>query len=329
MGHRMSLLPITQRCGQAGRLSSLTSQANTAMGTAWHAHNLKPGSEESKAAFAKLSAEEVEEVLSWGKPADIETPHGWLRYDHCWKEQEVALDLDGEHCRADDSRCVTVGHVDMHQVMPGGEYVYVVDPKRSEWTVQDGPESLQLHAYGLACASKFRCRYYVLGIWGCIERRWWWAERAVDVWSDEADDIRQRVVRAALSDGGSHAIGAHCRGCYGRALCPAWLMPPELAESSLAPLAAGELALTNDVALQLLLTVQRAEDTVKKAKDILKEWSLQNGGIVDDGSGKRWGGVRMPGRETLNRAALAQDGVDISKYMRTGKDYEQMRWVNK
>lgn len=331
-GARMSVLPVSQRCGQAAKLSAISSTENALAGTAWHASNLLPGSEEARAALAKLTPDERAEVESWKRPDDFEAPHGMWRYADCEKELELGLDASGEACDPRSPDCVTVGHMDMGLVLEHPEHgrcAYVADAKRSEWTSADGPETLQLHSYGLAYASLRGCDTYVTGIWACIEGRWWWLDRVIDLWSREAQRLREQVVHAALNQGGSHVMGSHCRGCYGRWHCPAWLMPPELDHVSnvLKPLT-GAWEKTDQNMLELLIATQRMEDTAKKAREALKEWAIERGGIPDPKTGKRWAAVLMPGREGLNKAAMLADGLDLTKYTRTGSGYEQMRWLN-
>lgn len=329
-GARMSVLPMAQRCGRAAELSSISSTENALMGTAWHASNLQPGSEAAIAALAKLTDEERAEVESWHKPTDIETPHGWFRYADCEKELELGLDASGEYCDPASPDCITVGHLDMGLVLDHPEHgrcAYVPDAKRSEWTSADGPETLQLHAYGRAFASLHWCDSYVTGVWACIEGRWWWAERAIGMRSDEGRAIAERIVRAAMHVGGPYVVGSHCRGCYGRWHCPGWLMPPEMVHTQLGPLT-GDFERNDQNMLELLVAMQRMEDTAKKAKDALKEWALKRGGIPDPSTGKKWGAVVMPGRTSFDQKAAAADGVDLARYMKAGGSYEQFRWLN-
>lgn len=325
MGNRMSSLPVAQRCGRAAELSSRVSTTAALLGTAWHAHRLQPDSDAARVAMAKLEPEEREQVLSWKLPPDTETPHGVLRFADALVELELGLDANGEHCDPSSPDCISIGHLDFAWIM--GDTAYVVDAKKSEFTTADGPDTLQLKSYALALASKHGCRYFVTGQWACIEGRYWWADHPVDMWSREADEARALVVAAALNVGGSYVVGSHCRSCYGRGQCPGWLLPPELAESQLGPLTRAEEPSEADM-LALLTLTQRLEDTVSKAKERCKQWALDHGGIVDPSTKKRWCGVAMPGRSTLNEAALVADGIDVAKYKREGKPYPQMRWVN-
>lgn len=329
-GARMSVLPVSQRCGRAAELSAISSGENALAGTAWHARNLQPGSEAAAEALSKLTDAERAEVDSWQAPTDIETPHGWLRYSEAQTELELGLDASGEYCDPSHPDCITVGHMDMGWVLEHPTYgrcAYVADAKRSEWTSADGPETLQLHSYGRAFASLHWCDTYVTGVWACIEGRWWWAERAIELSSIEGRKIADQIVRAAMRTGGAFVVGSHCRSCYGRWHCPGWLMPPEFSHTSLGPMT-GDFEPTERNMLELLVAAQRMEDTAKKAKAFLSEWALKNGGIPDPSTGKKWAAVLMPGRESLDKAAMVADGIDPRKYTKTGRGFEQFRWLN-
>lgn len=329
MGHRMSSLPVVQFCGMAGKLSAMGSGRSAAQSSAFHA--TCAGAENAYELCSRLTQEEMEEIQFWKRPTDVDLGNGRiLRYADAEKELEVGIDLSCSHATADDPDCISVGHLDFAWVVTtdaGLRIAYVADIKRSEYTVTEGVASLQLHAYGLAYASKHRCDAYVVGLWAAVEGRWQWSD-IIDLESKEALTLSRRVVAAALNTTQEYAMGPHCRGCYGRLRCPAWILPPELSSTKLAPLAEGNIALNNDNAADLLLTYQRYEDAAKVVASALKEFAVRNGGIRD-GRGKVWKPVVCQGRESVSvetvRKAL---GPEADKLITQGKPYERFSWVN-
>lgn len=329
LGHRMSSLPVTEFCGQAGVLSQMGSFRYAAMSSAFHA--LVAKSPNATDLMLRLTADEMAEISRWKRPPDVDVGQGRiLRYADAEKEIAVAIDGSGSYVDPQSPRAVSVGHFDFGWVVEGVGFklAYVGDIKRSEFTVEEGCESLQLHGYGLAYATKHDCDGYVVGIWAAVEGLWQWSA-VIDLEGREALTYAKRVVGAARNTSPDYAMGPHCRKCYGRMRCPAWLLPPEAAKTSLAPLALGSAGLTHDNAGELLLAVQRAEDTCTAAKANLREWAARNGGIRDAKSGKVWLPVLSRGRESVSvEAVRAEFGADAEKVISTGKAYETFRWTN-
>lgn len=332
MGNRMSSLPIAQFCAHGPRLSQMGSGRAAATSNCGHAK--WAGDPKWQDLYARLTPDEQNEVDGWIKPATIvlDADSGVaFEYDAGEREIEVALNLDGEHCLADDPACISVGHIDCAQVCEygGTRVALVVDLKRSEYT--SSVDSLQLQAYLLAYASLHGCDMGCVGIWNLTDGEWMWGEmQDLGVFSDTAAAMRARVVQSALHTEGDYATGSHCRGCYGRDRCPAHLMPPDLAHTSLAPFCepGGLATLDDDQRGQLLLDCKRAEDTIKRVQDACKAAQAQ-GLRFTDGS-KEWRSVHSKGRVGFNSKALeADDPETFRKYVTIGKGFETYKWVNR
>lgn len=326
LGHRMSNLPIAAFCGQSAALNTGAGRA-AAMGRA--AHQRFSG----KGEVPYLTDEEREKVDALRRPTPITIPLGTgvqaeLRYEDAEIELTVALDANGNHVAEDSPEAISVGHLDMAwflDIPEHGKVAIVGDIKRSEFTEEDGPESLQLQAYAFAWASKCDAEFFLTAIWGATEGRWSFGE-LVDLTDFDAVARWKRVKAAILNVGGEYNTGPHCRRCYSRWQCPAHLLPPELAETSLAPLTSGQ-ALTPETALRLKVLCDRVESTLKVAKDSLKDYAIQHGGIPD-GAGKLWKPVMCKGQTLLDRAALEAKLGDLEPFTKQGKPYPQMKWVN-
>jgi hypothetical protein len=145
--------------------------------------------------------------------------------------------------------------------------------------------------------------------------------------SPEGGDALELVLACAANEGGEFNVGSHCRSCYARKLCPQYLMPLDLAETTLAPLTVPG-ALTHDTAAAALLAAQRAADTAERVIALVKQYARDHGAIPD-GEGKVWGPIQSKGRTGLNRVALEKAYPDIVReYTTVGAPYDTFRWVN-
>jgi hypothetical protein len=333
MGHRMSSLPIARYCAQGPRLSGKVHTRAAVMSTAFHA--LQADDPDTAHKLALLDADELAEIKTWQRPDDIEVGECVLTYDDSNKECEVFLTADGSTPKAGlEGQAVTVGHFDMGWVHhdPGDpayparmarSVAFVGDIKRSAFTAADGVLSLQLQAYALAFAIDNACDHYCCGIWSAMDGTWQWGE-IIPLASQQAADAMTAVLAAAQNEGDQYTIGNHCSGCYGRLQCPAYLLPPELAETSLAAFVDGG-ELDGAKAAELLLVLDRLEDTATRLRDNLKE--RVRAGLEVVSGGKRWGIISVAGRKSLDQAALAAKLGDLAPYQKTGKPSFQFRWV--
>lgn len=297
------------------------------MSQAWHA--LMAGTPGGAELLARLTSEEADEVLTWGEPDAVHLPAEWeivaLAYNKAEKELEVCLSAHGGHCAPTHSSCVSVGHLDMAWVVEapdGMRIAYVGDLKKREATSHPG--SLQLIAYGFAYASMRDCDAFCCGIWAGEEGTWSWGEM-VDLESELAITLLRRVLAAATNDSPEFAMGPHCRDCFSRFRCPAYVIPPEAATGSLAILD-GQTDITSEKVAELVLAVQRVEDMAKTAKEFCKDWEAKHPGQVVS-QGKAWKSVQMPGRKTVDSKALFAAIPEAKKYERQGEGYSMMKWV--
>lgn len=336
----MSSLPIARYCAQAPRLSSKVHTRAAVMSTAFHA--LHANAEDLAQKLAVLDEDERAEIKTWQRPDDIEVgdlENSYvLTYADANKECEVYLKADGTTPKPGlEAEAVSIGHFDMGWVHhdPGNpgypakaarSIAFICDIKRSAFTAADGVDSLQLKAYALAFALDQVCDHYCVGIWAAMEGRYMWGE-IIPVASQQAADDMTAVLAAAVNEGDQFTIGSHCTGCYGRLQCPAYMLPPELAESSLAAFTEGGAELSGEKAAELLLVLDRLEDTAGRLRDNLKA-RVREGLAVVSGN-KRWAQVSVAGRRSLDPAALTKALGDLTPYHKTGKPSSQFRWVNK
>lgn len=325
---RMSILPLSAACGGAAALSAQYGAGRpAAMSSAFHGSMAKaPGWEDL---LARLSDVERAEVQSWKPPATVVLGDVTLDYASAEKESALGLDEFGSFCL--DAYAITIGHMDFGWVrgINGHSIGYVADIKRQVYTTPDGPESLQLHAYGRAFAEKHHCAGYCTGLWLATEGEWLWSKEVVMLGSPRADQLFERI-RAAATAEGEYSTGEHCRHCYARTHCPEWALPVALAPTWLGPVAAGNLPSDPEKAAELVLQIQHAEDILDKAKKNLQE-GVRRGEIVvrDPKSGKVWGPVEMTGRESsLSPADLrGMLGESAEQYIRRGAAFQQFRWL--
>lgn len=288
------------------------------MGTAFHAVAEGDG----KAALARLTEEERQIVASWKLPADVDLGHAVLRYADAHKEIPCGITAEGEYCAKDAPNAVAFGTADMcwHE----GQVLYLGDIKKTEWTSE--PESLQLAGYALALASKFGAESIACGIWAATEGRWWWGP-TISLWSPEGGELLDRVLHAARNTEGDFAVGGHCRECWARSSCPAYLIPPEMAETSLAPFVGGG-QISNADALRVKLLVDRAKTTIERVDKELKALADRQP-IVDDAAGKQYGPIKVAGRTQFQTMRFKNDHPELAdEYTRRGKESTQYRWTN-
>jgi hypothetical protein len=330
----MSSLPVAQHCAEGPRLSSLTAGVTALQSTAFHAKCA--GDPRADALIAALTDEQQREIATWQPPADAEVllPAGGsitLRYQDAVKERAISVDANlSPVSSAERPEAISTGHPDLYWVASWGSpvegpVVYVGDMKRSEFTTLEGPDSLQLIAYGLALAIECDAIGFVTGIWGLKEGRWWWGD-FVEMGSRRSVQLAERVVAAIQNTNPGYVVGSHCRQCYGREHCPGWLIAPEYASTSLGPLTErSELRLDNASRLRLLLEVQRVEDMAEKVKRLLRAGPP----ISDPHTGKVYKPVQMPGREAASVPVLRKAlGPDAEQFITKGKPFEQWRWSN-
>jgi hypothetical protein len=290
------------------------------------------GSPDAFRLIGALSPIERDEVAEWKPPADA-TVNDWcvLDYASSVKELEVGLDHFGEFTD-DPESALSWGHLDFAWVrdVDGTTVAFVGDIKKSVWTTAEGPESLQLHAYGRAFAKKVGAAAYCTGIWAAKEGRWLWSLDVVLLDGPRAQEVWERIAYAA-SNTGEASTGQHCGSCYARMHCPEHLLPgvvtDALAEAVAVrdPKAVEELTLTQGEALRLLRWADRAEELADLVKRNMREAVRRGKLVVVDGD-KEWLPVEMPGKEAIDKEKLKACGVEPETVTKRGEPYFQMRW---
>lgn len=322
-GNRMSAIPVAEFCGRAAGLSNGAGRS-AAVSSAFHA--VCSGSPHAKALLASLTADEQGQARAMKRPTDVEVAGHVLRYDDAEKETELGLTTRLTYCKADDPELLTLGHEDLGWTVEvnGHRVAYTGDIKRTSWTTLDGPESLQLIAYGLARAARDRCSHMCCGIWDATLGEWHWGE-LVDLDSEEAVTLGERVIHAAKNTGGDFATGAHCRSCWSRFQCPAHLLGTAFTGSVFDAMTKADPA--EDEVRELLLAVQAQEDGIEKAKEFCKAWAEAHGGIRDPQARKVYLPIMCKGRESIDANKVLAEVPNPERFFRQGKPYSMFRWV--
>lgn len=324
LGNRMSALPVTEFCGHSATLGDESgSGRSAAMSTWFHAECSGKGQKPA------LTPEELEEVKYWVKPDKVTLPDTGevLLYSEADTELEVTLEFDN---------VVSVGHLDFAWVVralvnvgEGDEarVAYVADIKRGVYTASDGPDSLQLHAYGQAYAKLHNCDFYVTGIYVAEDGEWFWSSEMVEVGSEAYEAKRERLHLAVTNVGGQPSTGSHCRQCWNRLRCSAHVLAGVTAVTDLAPVCDGG-QLTSENALKVLLAAEAALDVGKRAKDAVQAWVAQGNTLEDPSNGKVYKPVPCRGRESVSVGDLRKElGPLAEKHIKRGASFMQHRWV--
>jgi hypothetical protein len=321
IGNRISLLPISQFCALAGKLSEEHGAGRAAaLSSAFHAR--EAGGEDAKSKLARLTPKELETIASWKRPSDVTVCGHVLTYADAAKEQPVGLTLTGDF--AESGEVVTCGTLDFAWVH--GDVAYVGDMKKSAWATS-GPDSLQLLAYGYAWAKKRGCHSFCVGLWIIEDAEWRWSDKVYGLDDFESLDLWARIMYAALNVGTEANFGDHCRNCYGRLHCPEYTLPAAVADRFLTKDAVGQAIQeeSGDKLLAMLEYAERIEPMIERIKDEAKERARRGVPVRRDGKVLKF--IRMRGRESLNKARLFAEVPSATKYLERGEDFDMCRWV--
>lgn len=324
---RMSHLPIAEKCGGSTVLSAQHGAGRAAaMSKAFHA--TCAGADVARFLMAALSPDEQDEVRSWQKPADVFV-NEWVMLDYASSEKELEVGLDSWGEYADnEADALTWGHLDFAWVreLDGHRIAFVADIKKSIWTTPDGPDSLQLHAYGRAYAKKNGCTAYCTGIWAAEEGEWLWSKDMYQL-QGGAKKYWDRIAYAATNSG-EYSFGDHCRNCHARIHCPEYFIAPEAAVGELAPFAGDKSLVTSEIANKLLLDCERAIKSAEFLQTEVKELVRRGHLKVLDSDGRYYGPVRCPGRKRIDADKLEAllPGRE-AEYTKRGEAYDQFRWL--
>jgi hypothetical protein len=316
---RPSQLGVSEFCPRAAEENELAGISRYAvMSTAWHAKLAG-----NDTLIGELHPDERKEVASYGTPVDCHAqgPNGLvcdLKWDDAVKEYPVKL--------YERDTLITEGTADAYwivQVTPECRWAFVGDNKRNTWTIPDGPDCLQLAAYGHAIASEFSCMGYTPGLWSGVESEWTWGT-PVDLTSPEALDLYLRLKRAAKndhrlkpkgSDGTRHVIGAHCKACYGKARCPEFALLTH--DGPVEPT-------SSENAHQQIMRAAALTRLAEALTDQVKTFSERGGVVKDPVTGKVYLPIEQKGRKTVDVEALQASGVTIP--YKQGRPFQKFEW---
>ena len=250
-GNRFSSLPVAQFCPRSAALNLGAGRA-AAISSCFHARCA--GDDKWKELYARLTDEEQAEVDDMIPPGEVKVGAGWLVYQAAKKEVPLGLTEGCGYVTKGHPDALCEGTCDMYWIH--NRTAYVVDIKRSEYTTAEGPESLQVKGYALAVCALHADEVdgYVTGIYAATEGTWSFSEY-VSLDGEQCVKDWERVKAAAMNIDGDYATGVHCRSCYSRFKCPAYLVPPEHAHDGIAKFFSGEL--DNTKALELLRFTER------------------------------------------------------------------------
>jgi hypothetical protein len=324
-GNRISLLPVSRYCGSAGRLAEETNvgQRAAVMSSAVHAR-AAGDTELFRQLWLGLAEEERQTIETWQDPTDVDLGNGTvLRLVDAEKELLLGLDDSGNPVDPTTQDVFTRGTMDLGWVV--GNVAYIADMKRSRYTTSD-TESLQCHGYAQAYARLRGCKYYVVGLFYLEEGEWYWSDRAIKLSSGESLDIWEQLHHAISNRTTDFTTGAHCRECYSRRRCPAYLLPAALRATDLAPFAKGnEEALADPAKVaQAVLFAQQLQELATAALEQAKALAEAGMVIQDPGTGKVYRGVLNQGRRSVSVADAERVAPEIVKQ---GKPYKTYRWV--
>jgi hypothetical protein len=318
---RPSSLGVAEFCPRSADLNEQSGISRAAIiSTAWHAKLAG-----NDTLIGELHPDERKEVATWGSPttAIVATHHDKLAvdldYDSAEKELHVqVLERDS---------LITEGTLDFAWVreINGRRWAFVADLKRSTWAIPEGPDCLQLAAYGHAYAALRSCDGYTPGLWSGTDSEWSWGQ-PIDLTTPEALDVWLRVKRAARNDwrlkvkedDKRFVTGAHCGACYGRMRCPEYALLD-------APDDAIENFAEYDPA-RLLLNAQSMTERAERIKETVKVFAERGGVVKDPATGKVYLPTVCQGRLGLDKEAAAKAGFDVSKFQTRGKPYSQFGW---
>lgn len=320
---RPSSLGVAEFCPRSADLNEQSGISRAAIiSTAWHAKLAG-----NDTLIGELHPDERKEVATWGTPTDavvraptsqFESSCVTLDYESAEKELHVQVQ--------ERDTLITEGTLDFAWVreVAGRRWAFVADLKRSTWAIPDGPDCLQLAAYGHAYAALRSCDGYTPGLWSGTDSEWTWGQ-PVDLTSPEALDLWLRIKRSSRND---HRLktkeddkrfvtGAHCNACYGRQRCPEYA----------ALTADGSVAeVTTENAAALLLKAKAMAELAETITDNVKVFATRGGVVVDPATGKKFLPVQCRGKLGLDKAAVEKAGIDLSKYQVRGKPYQQFDW---
>lgn len=223
---------------------------------------------------------------------------------------------------------VTAGVPDIVAIGPDGQVV-VIDWKTG-WAghVPAPDENLQLLAYGAAAMIYYSGSSLQVVV---AKRLFDPAKRKIEhsriCMPDEVWPIIDRIAaiqaKRAAEKRAEATKGIHCRGCFSRAHCYAWVLPVHEGPGALVPFTQPETELTNDQRVRGLLACDAIEEIVDLVRSRIRADVEAGIDVVADG--KSYRPVPAKGKESASVKELRAAGQE--QFIRRGADYVQWRWV--
>lgn len=219
---------------------------------------------------------------------------------------------------------ITSGTPDIVAIGPDKQIV-VIDWKTG-WAghVPEPDENLQLLAYGAAAMIK----YGGASLQVVVAKRLFDPEKKRVDHSRiyDPDDVWPIVDRIVAVQGKAREAhrGVHCRDCFNRLRCYAWVLPAHEGETALTPLTKTETELTNEQRVRALLACDAMEEVIGLVRARIRS-DVEAGAVVEAG-GKVYKQIMSKGRETVSvKDARAAGAIDLIK---RGAPYPVWRWVS-
>lgn len=322
---RPSSLGVAEFCPRAVELNEQSGISRAAIiSTAWHAKLAG-----NDTLIGELHPEERKEVATYGTPtcAEVSDPAQPGRESILLPYADAEKELHVQVFERDD--LLTQGTLDFAWVrdVGGQRWAFVADLKRSSWAIPDGPDCLQLAAYGHAYAALRGCVGYTPGLWSGTDSEWSWGQ-PIDLTSPEALDLWLRLKRASKND---HRLktkeddrrfvtGAHCGACYGRQRCP------EYAALAVVDGTAEEVSIDERTAAEWLLKAKAMTELAERIKENIQVFSERGGVVKDPATGKVYLPTVTSGRESLDKEDLLKAHPDAKQFWRKGKPGKMFSW---
>lgn len=318
---RPSSLGVAEFCPRSADLNEQSGISRAAIiSTAWHAKLAG-----NDTLVGELHPDERKEVATWGTPTPAQLKDGedffTLDYESAEKELHVQVQ--------ERDTLITEGTLDFAwaREVGGRRWAFVADLKRSTWAIPDGPDCLQLAAYGHAYAALRSCDGYTPGLWSGTDSEWTWGQ-PIDLTSPEALDLWFRLKRASRND---HRLktkeddkrfvtGAHCGACYGRQRCPEYAALAWVGDY------AANIEVDAQSAAEWLLKAKAMSELAERITDNVKVFAERGGVVKDPDTGKVYLPTATKGRESLDKEALLKDYPDATKYWKRGKPGQMFGW---
>ena len=332
---RISSLPTAEYCPRVDKIGQDVESTQAARSTVFHAYcDTGKWPEELR----HLPEADREEIGKWRVPMPFVYKVGnvthALPYKDAIREARVALDWDFNYVEVDPElpqseiatkhpSVMVAGHLDMAWDLPQYDLLIICDIKSSIFAVKERTDSLQIHGYGLALATKLGRARYLNAIWDASDGRYYVAPAPVVVDSFPAVEIQDRIRRAAEERDGNFVTGTHCSGCWKRSHCPAHLV--DVPEGEFKAILSGQ-AMEKDVR-EALVKKKQMEDLYKRVDAACKDWVRQHGPVRSEDGKKQYRCEIRAGKPSYDYDAIQRAlGVDSLDDYKKRSEHPAFEW---